>query len=242
MLLTFTYRGLSYCRSVKTLIRRPYVKNRRLVQTKPSWRHDLLVGLVSGAIVAAATMLGQAALDDDRSSREERLENLRFVRERSSEVKQDRPFRGMDLKEINLAGLQLSAADLTAADLTASDLTGTSLPEATFKDAQISGAYLTQADLNYSNFMFADLQGAFLDRAHLKAAALDNANFQNAHLEDADLSESSLTGTNLFGAQLLRTNLTNVCYDEITVWPEGFTPPPSNPTHCWSKRSTLPQE
>ena len=42
-----------------------------------------------------------------------RIANLNFVRFKSSNEYQARPFRGVDLRYMNLAGLQLRGADLT---------------------------------------------------------------------------------------------------------------------------------
>lgn len=143
------------------------------------WRHDLVVGLVSGALVAAASMLGQAALDDQRSSREERLENLRFVRERSSEETANRPFRGIDLKRQSLDGLRLAGADLSFAEL----------GQTSFFSADLSKATLAFAKLEGSKFIVADLT-----RADLNSAKLTHANLESANLAGADLSRRPRRG------------------------------------------------
>lgn len=212
-------------------IRRPYIRAKAAHQSenhsRPSWRHDLVVGLVSGAVVAAASMLGQSALDDDRSSREERRENLRFIRERSSSDKQDRPFGAMDIRDQNLSGLLLVESDFTDSDMSNSNLDNVVLQEAKLVSSNLTGSSLYRANLRSADLAHARLTGADLISASLKSARLEAVEFKNANLSYADLSESDLPGANFEGADLTGAKFENICYDDTTVWPENFTPPPS---------------
>lgn len=259
--------GQSYCRIVKTSRRRPAPRSRSFSRAKgtaratpaekPGWRHDLVVGLISGALVAAASMLGQASLDDQRSSREERLENLRFVRERSSKDARDRPFRGLDLKGQNLSGLALAGANLDQAELAQALLFGTNLSKATLlmanlKDSRMFGVDLSGANLIGANFTGAelynaDLTGADLSMADLTGADLTGADLGSATLESADLQETRLGSANLARANLARANLTgatltsaflgggteaSACWNASTIWPEGFEGPDMSKGKC----------
>jgi hypothetical protein len=87
--------------------------------------------------------------------------------------------------------------------------------------ADLSGAYLPYVNLSYSDLMGANLQGANLKGASLQVARLQDANLQDANLQDADLIAADMKGANLQGA-----NLKEASYNEDTIWPQGFTPPP----------------
>ena len=82
--------------------------------------------------------------------------------------------------------------------------------------ANLRGAYLTGAYLTNANLTGADLTGADLTGADLTSANLTGANLTGAYLERA----------NLKGAKLVGANLEGVKYDDDTIWPAGFTPPP----------------
>lgn len=104
---------------------------------KKSWGpslglRELFVGLISGTIVAAGSLLGQMMLDDTRSDRQDRRENLRSVRGRSSQDPQERPFSGLDLEGQNMSGLRLETAVFDDANLTNADFSGTELRKASF--------------------------------------------------------------------------------------------------------------
>lgn len=104
---------------------------------------------------------------------------------------------GSEAKSLLLAGKPAKDIDFVGADL---------------RDAYLYGANLRDADLYGAN-----LRGAYLERADLRGANLRSANLRSANLRDANL-----TGANLTGA-----NLENIKYDNKTIWPDGFTPPPS---------------
>ncbi|MEO5319072.1 pentapeptide repeat-containing protein [Arthrobacter sp. CC3] len=138
---------------MKTPIRRPFVRVRSTTMpenvelhpelvphrqnSRGSFHHDLLVGLFSGFTVAILSVLVQVHFDDVRSDREARQENLRYVRDRSSDQIVDRPFQGIDLRGENLNGLKLEKADLGAADLAK-----VSANQANLKSAGLSAAKL----------------------------------------------------------------------------------------------------
>jgi hypothetical protein len=176
-------------------------------RNEPSWLvRDGLLALVIGSLL----FLVQGQADEARSSREQgleasrnaqaiRLENLRFVRDRSEEhyltshelLKRipyfGRPFSGFDLQGQNLRGLILYDADFTESDLRGAD------------------------------FTYAILSGANFQGAHL----------QGAKLYAADLSDAILIDTDVASAQLTDSHGNGPCYGDGTLWPRGFKPPPS---------------
>lgn len=222
-------------------------------QTGPRWWiRDGVLALVIGA----ALLGGQWIIDDWRSNREirisaqladaaERRENIRFIRDRSSNETIARPFAGMDLRDQNFVGLQMLGADLRSTDLTDARLEEADLSDARFSDAEIYATDFTGAKLTGANFAcpepedslcfafigFGDFSESNLNNARLSGLIISATDFSNASLRQADLSHVHLNDTVLFGADLTNANLTgivfrNVCYDLSTEWPIGFTPPP----------------
>ena len=205
------------------------------LSSPPWWVQSVLAAFVVGSIVAAASILWQERISDrqakqaqsisaDQARQATRLENLRFVRQLSSESGVvARPFSGFDLQGQSLAGLdlrgaQFDKANLQDAKLYYSDLrpTASGTPTTLFA-ANLTGANLTGAHLN----------DAILSGAHLNNATLSGAYLTDAKLNFARLNGANLNGANLTGANLDHTNLDGVHYDEKTKWPVGFKPPPS---------------
>jgi len=169
---------------------------------------DVGIALLTGLVVSASILLATEGLEERRFDHETRRDNIRFVREVATQPEVEmRPFRGLDLKEAQLAGLSLSGADFSLADL--------------------SGADLSRADLSDSNMQFTDLSGAHLREVDLSGADLSSADLSRTVLSDADLSDSYLLSTDLSEADLAFADLTRVRYDEGTVWPQGFAAPPN---------------
>lgn len=186
-------------------------------------------------LVAALLLFGQSyALNTDNGRKQSQgqdpgqdqsLLDLQFVRDRSSEQYQARPFRGLDLSSKNLAGLELMGSDFVEANLEGANLTGTNLrnqsatPEApdhpairsvnTFmQGVNLCNAVLTGADLRYSFLVNANLTGVDLTFTRLRGAALNGS----------DLSGATMPSEAAY--------LEGIYYDENTIWPEGFQPPP----------------
>jgi hypothetical protein len=181
------------------------------------WMRDVFTALVVAVIVAAGSILGQKMIDDDRAQREG--ENLRFVRDASSpDPNRARPFSVLDLEGQHLVGLQIAGADFAYTDL--------------------ADAFLIASDLSRGDFTRGNLSNANLSRTNLRGAyfgvdrRINDANQPGANLTGADLTDADLTGANLSHANLTGANLTTatmsgVFYDAATVWPKGFSPPPS---------------
>lgn len=125
--------------------------------------------------------------------------------------------RAIDLRARNLEGADLSRTDMTRADVARSNLTQASLRNATLTSANFAGSTLDQASLADSDARGADLSGA----------SLVGADLTGARLNDAYLTAADLRGANLSAADLNGTFLNAIVYDQTTLWPDGFTPPPS---------------
>lgn len=114
---------------------------------------------------------------------------------------------GSIMRNLNLMGCNLSWSDLS--------------------DCQMSNCLLYESDLSGSNLTYANLYRCNLSKANLK-----DANLSFCKLYGADLDSSILTRAELSGAELTKANmenaiLNNVSYDQRTIWPDDFKPPPS---------------
>lgn len=194
------------------------------------WVEEVLAALIIGAIVAAGTIIGQKSVDDRRAEREIatalasnrhdlQLENLRFVRDRSSgQADESRRFAEFDLAGQNLVGLRLTGADFARADLSAANLA----------ESNLVRSNLARADLRAANLARADLRGAYLGPERIPDAADQRgADLTDADLTGADLTGADLAGADLTGAALTDARLADVFYDAGTIWPQGFAAPPS---------------
>ena len=133
---------------------------------------DLLFAVVFGGVLSVALALVTNHLEDERSERAERLENLRFVRTLSGEGDRDRPLNGIDLAGQNVFGLELPGAQFDSANLSGARLALSDLTEADFSGADLSGADLRGATLSGADFQGADLSDAYLGGANLSGAKL----------------------------------------------------------------------
>lgn len=223
-------------------------------------RDALVKDAIVGGVVAALAFGGaswwdtrleerQFRIDERRFSRQESLENTRFVRQVVIDGSPIKPFAGLNLAEAPLRGLQLgctdssdpgTCADFTEADLSYALLFDANLAGANLTRAALAGAYLASADLTGADFTDAHLPRAELFDADLTGANLTGADLTGAILTGADLTGADLTSADLTGANLAGANLTNVahlddatldgvCIDQSTRWPEGFAVPDADP-------------
>ncbi len=206
------------------------------------WVRDIFIAVVVAVLVLFGQSYlvgasdtreqGQTQQDQDQDQnqdqdQDQRISNLNFVRFKSSEQYQDRPFRGIDLKDMNLAGLELRGANFVEGNLGGANLTGTVLvqqtgtPEAPGQPAMPAvRTLLLGVNLCHAVLVGANLQGSFLINANLTGADLTGAQLQGAALNGADLSAATLPSEASY--------LELIYYDDTTIWPEGFQPPPSN--------------
>lgn len=135
-------------------------------------------------------------------------------------------YSGALLVGVSVAGLNLWGFDFSRADLTGADASRANLAWASLQRASARGI-----DLSYADLTGAILLGADLSQAYLAGSNLARANLRDAVLVGADLSDAYLAITNLAGADLTDARLHNVTmigirYDDSTIWPDGFVPPP----------------
>jgi hypothetical protein len=196
------------------------------------WLKDVVTALILGILISGGSIISQTIINDDRTAREdasahaenlhrEQLENLRYVRDGSSpDPGRSRPFSYLNLEGRDLVGLQLAGADFAFANLA----------DALLMKTQLTRSDLTRADLRGADMRGTDLRGAYfgVDRllvdSHQPGADLTGADLTGANLAGADLSHANLTGVTL-----IRADLHDIFYDPETMWPNGFTPPPSRP-------------
>lgn len=218
---------------------------RVILQDPEWWLRDIFTALLVGLIVATGTILGQNSIDDRRATREdvahaaevlreneinaaerrhlEQLEDLRFVREGSSnDPARPRKFSTLDLAGQDLVGLHLVGADFAYTDFSGARLIATNFSNSDFTRAHLNNANLSRANLSGAYFGV----NRFIDEPNQPGADLTGANLVGADLTGADLSHADLDG-----AQLATANLTDVLYNAATKWPNGFAPPPSRADH-----------
>lgn len=148
---------------------------------------------------------------------------------------------------INLDNAFLANANLIETNLSGANLRRANLREASLQRAYLKGAHLEGADLCQAHPEWANMEGAYLREANLEGANLEGANLREATLHEANLRQANLIGAYLSGADLTEADLhgallqaadltgadlrgadlSGIRYDELTEWPEGFTPPAS---------------
>lgn len=203
---------------------------------RPAWwvRDGFLAVLVATLVlfgqsyvlsVSGASDYGQGQEREEAQSL--RFSNLDFVRDRSSEEYQARPFRGFDLRGMNLAGLKLMGSEFVEANLAGANLTGTNIRQQKGAVAE-SGEPPVPAVRTF--LQGVNLCNAVLTGADLRSSYLVNANLTGADLSFARLQEAALNGSDFSSATMPSdpSFLEGIYYDENTIWPEGFQPPPSN--------------
>lgn len=206
------------------------------------WRDVVLATLV-GCLVGGSVFIVQNHFDNEREQRERtvedarqqlaerledervaantRLENLRFVRERSSKDPDlPRPFQGLDLSDQVLNSLDLQGADFEGANLARAKLSGINLLKAQLAQANMGGvtsyggASLVEADLRMASLESARFVAAAFTKANLIEADLTKAGFivvyfNEADMIDADLTQSVFKLASLRNADLSGANLTS---------------------------------
>ena len=152
-------------------------------------------------------------------------------------LNEDSPLHSIESEE--LESVDWSGRNLQVADLRSAQLKSGNLKDTTLLGANLNGANMTKADLSGGLFdsdwdreIITNLSNANLVEANLQGASLEGTDLRNANLSNADLRKASMMGANLCrsnleGANLEDVNLQDCIYDEATVWPKNFTPPPS---------------
>ncbi|WP_405177744.1 pentapeptide repeat-containing protein [Nocardia sp. NBC_01377] len=152
----------------------------------------------------------------------------------------DLPY-GIDLRNTCLTGADLAKADLTHVQLTGANLAQANLYEADLSDSFVMNADLTGASLigarahdtvllravlSEANLFDADFEGAVLREADLRGARLSDATLKLADIAGADLRGTDLRSTDLTAVVTISTTGVPLRYDDTTLWPPNFPPPP----------------
>jgi len=165
-------------------------------------------------------------------------------------------FSGVDLRQAWLSGASLIGTKFCAAHLSGAGLRKANLERADLSNANLTMADFDSANLRFASLSWANCKGSSLFGCDLRDADLSNADLRSMTLAEADLSGANLIGVNMNSSTLSidekqnfdreysaisapytsgpmpetileSANFTNILWDETTMWPEGFTPPPS---------------
>ncbi|MFB8004264.1 pentapeptide repeat-containing protein [Nocardia sp. NPDC056000] len=131
------------------------------------------------------------------------------------------------LADVNISGGDVRGAQFSGADMELAALVDIEATGAEFDGANLSGALFTHARLTDTEFTHADLSRAVLQRANLARANLANANLSGAFLQGVNMAWANLADADLSNTKLDSVTLDGIFYTSKTVWPKGFTPPPS---------------
>lgn len=139
--------------------------------------HDIVAGIISG--LASGALLSAVALtwDNNISVRQQRAEDLRFVRDVYIQGATAMPFQGVDLEGMSLKGLNFGCKDKQVVErcLAYADFTGAQLKNTKMSTMDLSWADFSGAELEGTDFSSSDLGGANFRAAH----NLDKANLTN---------------------------------------------------------------
>jgi hypothetical protein len=134
-----------------------------------------IAGVVSGVAILCATVIATQALEHRLTEQQNRVENLRFVRDISTRNSGPMPFRTLDLEDMNLSGLRFPCRDkmVVEACFLKADFTGAKLSSTDMSGMDLEGADLTGADLRNADLAGTNLSGAILYDAKMDGARLD---------------------------------------------------------------------
>ncbi|NOJ64355.1 MULTISPECIES: pentapeptide repeat-containing protein [unclassified Arthrobacter] len=212
---------------------------------RDKWVHDgllaILVGSVAGLISGGILFVGQSRLDDSRAEREmtaaeeladnaARLENLRYVRDKSGV--EGAFFGSLDLAETQLSGLQLresnfynsvlTGAYMSGMDLTYSNITGADLTNVFSTGTDFTGSDFSGSNMENAFFLLSEFEGASFTRVSASGVDMFDSSFAGARIDCMDVRGASFRVADLSDA-----TVSNLIHDASTIWPEGFTPPPT---------------
>ncbi|SDL53868.1 Uncharacterized protein YjbI, contains pentapeptide repeats [Arthrobacter sp. ok362] len=171
---------------------------------------DTFIAATTALFTGVVLLVGQSLVDDHRQQGTELVENLRFVRERSSEQAQVRPFSDMNLQDQTLSGLSLDRADFSGADLAGTRLLKMGLSQAVLEGANLRSARVGDTRLVDSNLSGADLTGAIILRSDLTGANLDQVRSQawfGGNTNNTTINRSILAGVSMSDAELSRATV-----------------------------------
>jgi uncharacterized protein YjbI with pentapeptide repeats len=164
-------------------------------------------------------------------------------------------FENTNLAGSELLNSDFGSANFKTADLSGASITNTNFTDANFENVNFSNGVLTGSSFDSANFKGTNLSnttfavgtnigGATFENANLAGAQFTGSNgmsgttFKNSDMRGAvfgagtAFSGTVMDGVDLRGAvfsdalDITQVNFINVIYDETTVWPSWFTPPP----------------
>ena len=192
---------------------------------------------LSGANLRDAILSGAKLLGSNLSGADLRGANLNHAHLNDAKLKGANLYAvrmiGADLRDANLEGANLMDAKLQRSTFLWANLSGANLTGTNLNNARLEGANLSGANLKDANLTGTKLEGANLTKVNLEGADLTVAHLTKVNLEGANLTKVNLEGADLRGADLSGAKLGGIRYDEGTegtIWPRGFTPPPSRKT------------
>ncbi|WP_210418853.1 pentapeptide repeat-containing protein [Pseudarthrobacter sp. NIBRBAC000502770] len=128
---------------------------------------------MSGAVLSAVAL----SWDSNIATRQQRADDLRFVRDVYIQGSTRMPFHGVDLEGMSLKGLNFACKDKEVVErcFDLADFSGANLRHTDMSLMDLSWADFTDADLTGADFSHSDLGGANLSGAR----NLDKANLQD---------------------------------------------------------------
>lgn len=173
--------------------------------------------------------------------------------------------RGADLSGAEMFDISARGARFEGTNLDEAVISSSNFTEAIFDDVS---AYVKIRDSNFTGATFrprklgfgqninsgkrgiinSDFTGAHLEGANMGSWIIVRTSLRAAHMENTvwgatQISLSDLRGANFTGATVKSKNFDRICYDDSTVWPTGFDPPPNTSEYCgepkkdtWSTR------
>lgn len=174
---------------------------------RSEWLRDIGIPFIASTVVGSIFMVTQIWDSNNQADTAERLENLRYVRDRAQVA-----------TSANLSPHCLTADGTiftpgTPTTKSSTDKPDPSIPELPFKDFDLKEQNLSGLWLNCANFSGANLEGADLSNAVLIEAKFDGANLRNANLQGAILELAQLGGADLRGADLSNADLSGTPTD-----------------------------
>ena len=136
-------------------------------------------GIISGAAILLATLYATQQLEQRLNDQQNRVENLRFVRDVSTRARGPMPFRNLDLKGMNLSGLRFRCRDPQTL------VEGACGNKADFVGAKQASVDMSRMNLEYADFTGADLRNVNLSQSNLRGADLNDADLTDANLDQA---------------------------------------------------------
>lgn len=174
----------------------------------------------------------------------------------------DADLRGADLSgtemfDVSAKGAKLEGAIFDKAGIYSSNFNGAILDDVRFyakiRDSDFTGATFRPKKLRFwqstntgirgiinSNFTGAHFDGANMGNWIIHRTSLRAAHMENTVWGRGQITLSDLRGADFTGATIKSNIFHNICYDDSTVWPAGFDPPPNNPEYCGEPKTDIP--